>query len=56
MRPDHNTDLDSSYKHVLPDDAPYVVNLAALWAVDPKLARALEELHAWPSGLETEGR
>ena len=38
--PDTN---DSSARFILPDDAPYLANLAALWAVDPKLAAAIEE-------------
>ena len=35
--------LDSSHRFVLPADAPYLANLAALWAADPKLAAAIEE-------------
>src|SRR5450432_3913523 len=34
--------IDSSLRFVLPEDAPYLKNLAALWAVDPKLARQIE--------------
>src|SRR5688572_26087913 len=34
---------DPSARHVLTEDAPYLANLAALWAVDPKLAAAIEE-------------
>jgi hypothetical protein len=40
---------DPSLRHVLPDGAPYVRNLAALWMLDPKLARAIEAL---PEGSE----
>ena len=35
---------DPSRRFVLTRDAPLVRNLAALWAVDPKLARAVEAL------------
>ena len=35
---------DPSFRFVLAEDAPYVRNLAALWATDPKLAAALEAL------------
>src|SRR5687768_5087717 len=34
---------DPSTRFVLPDDAPYLKNLAALWSVDPQLAAAIEE-------------
>jgi hypothetical protein len=33
---------DPSERFVLPDDAPYLRNLAALWAAEPKLARLVE--------------
>ncbi|HEV7302285.1 MAG TPA: 6-hydroxymethylpterin diphosphokinase MptE-like protein [Tepidisphaeraceae bacterium] len=33
---------DPSFAHVLPADAPYLANLAALWATDPKLAASIE--------------
>jgi hypothetical protein len=33
---------DSSQRFVLPDDAAYLKNLAALWAAEPKLARLIE--------------
>jgi hypothetical protein len=45
---------DPSARHVLPTDAPYLANLAALWASDPALAAAIEGLgdtHNYP--LET---
>ncbi len=35
---------DPSLRFVLPDDAPYLKNLAALWATDPKLARLIEAI------------
>jgi hypothetical protein len=41
--------VDPSQRFVLPDDAPLLRNLAALWASEPNLARAVE------SDLETEG-
>jgi hypothetical protein len=34
---------DPSARYVLTEDAPYLANLAALWAVDPRLAAAIEE-------------
>ena len=40
---------DPSQRFVLPEDAPLLRNLAALWASEPNLARAVE------SALETEG-
>jgi hypothetical protein len=39
---------DPSRDHVLPADAPLVRNLAALWAVEPRLARELEALPDGP--------
>src|SRR5688572_22514854 len=33
---------DPSARYVLTQDAPYLANLAALWAVDPRLAAAIE--------------
>src|SRR3954471_411598 len=35
-------------RHVLPDGAPLLKNLAALWVFDPDLAAALEALHPTP--------
>ena len=35
-------------RYVLPDDAPLLKNLAALWATDPELAAELESLHPTP--------
>src|SRR4051794_36011217 len=37
-------DNDPSLRFVLNDDAPYLANLAALWAADPKLAAPIEAL------------
>jgi hypothetical protein len=34
--------IDPSFACVLPPDAPYLANLAALWSVDAKLAAAIE--------------
>jgi hypothetical protein len=36
---------DSSLRFVMEPDSVYVKNLAALWAADPALARAIESLH-----------
>src|SRR5689334_3273676 len=41
---DHRGADDASQRFVLNDDAPYLANLGALWAVDPKLAAAIEAL------------
>ncbi len=41
--------LDASTRFILPDDAPYLRNLAALWQSDPALARRLEATHGQPS-------
>ena len=40
---------DPSQRFVLPDDAPYLKNLAALWAIEPALAAAIEATDATPS-------
>jgi hypothetical protein len=40
---------DLSHRFILPSDAPLLANLAALWAVDPTLARAIEALDGQPS-------
>jgi hypothetical protein len=40
-----NAALTHPSRYVLPDDAPYLDNLAALWSVDPTLAGAIESLH-----------
>jgi hypothetical protein len=37
-----NATLDFSSRYVLPESSPYAKNLAALWALDPKLAREIE--------------
>jgi hypothetical protein len=36
---------DISTRYVLPSDAPLLRNLAALWSLDPDLARRIEALH-----------
>ena len=38
-----SANVDLSGRFVLADDAPYLKNLAALWVVDPGLARIVEE-------------
>src|SRR5450432_573509 len=35
---------DPSLRFLMPADAPYLKNMAALWATEPKLARAIEGL------------
>ena len=40
---------DPSLRFVLPEDAPFLANLAALWTHDPKLAAAIEALDDTPS-------
>jgi hypothetical protein len=35
---------DPSLRYVCPDDAPYIRNLGALWAIEPKLARLIDAL------------
>ncbi|HEX3357976.1 MAG TPA: 6-hydroxymethylpterin diphosphokinase MptE-like protein, partial [Tepidisphaeraceae bacterium] len=40
---------DQSLRFVVADDSPYLANLAALWAHDPKLASAIESLEGQPS-------
>ena len=40
---------DQSLRFVLADDSPFLANLAALWAHDPKLAAAIEALDATAS-------
>ena len=44
-----STTSDPSLRFVLPDDSPFLANLAALWAHEPKLAAAIEALDAIPS-------
>src|SRR3954469_22965364 len=39
---------DPSTRYVLPADAPYLANLAALWAANPTLARAIEAIEETP--------
>jgi hypothetical protein len=41
--------VDLSAQFILPADAPFPANLAALWAVDPDLAIAIESLEGQPS-------
>jgi hypothetical protein len=43
--------VDSSARFVLPEDAPFLANLAALWGADPELAAAIEALEGEPSYL-----
>jgi hypothetical protein len=43
------TAADFSARFVLPADGPYLRNLAALWAVEPKLAEAIESLEGQSS-------
>jgi hypothetical protein len=40
---------DPSVRFILPADAPWLCNLAALWNADPKLAAAIEQLEGQPS-------
>ena len=40
---------DPSQRFILADNAPLIANLAALWAVDPKLAAAIESIESDPS-------
>ena len=42
MPASRETEADASRRFVLPDDAPLLANLAALWVADPALARDLE--------------
>src|SRR5689334_3383774 len=44
-----NSAADASRRFVLGDDAPLARNLAALWAVDPQLAAAIEALRPGPA-------
>lgn len=44
-----STAADPSTRYVLPEDAPYVRNLAALWAHNAKLAREIEALDSQPT-------
>lgn len=46
--------VDSSTRFVLPADAPYLKNLAALWANNPALARAIENQRNDSSGRRLE--
>lgn len=39
-----NASVDPTSVAILPADAPYLANLAALWAVDPVLARRIEAI------------
>src|SRR4051812_41257303 len=36
--------IDPSRRFILPEDAPYLRNMAALWAADPGLARKIEAI------------
>ncbi len=44
--PTANPQRDDGRAAVLPNDAPYLANLAALWAADPILARQVESLES----------
>src|SRR4051812_1093520 len=44
-----DTQHDHSTRFILDDSAPYLANMAALWAVDPKLARNIEAMESLPS-------
>jgi hypothetical protein len=46
---DATDQADLSTRFILPQDAPILANLAALWTVDPGLARAIEALHGQDS-------
>jgi hypothetical protein len=37
---------EPSARFVLPEDAPYLKNMAALWTIDPALAEAIEATHS----------
>jgi len=39
---------DASSRFVVPADAPYLANLAALWTIDPALAAAVEAVEPYP--------
>jgi hypothetical protein len=41
--------VDSSARFILPADAPFLANLAALWSVNPDLAAAVESLEGEPT-------
>src|SRR5690349_1747186 len=45
---------DPSTRYVLPADAPYLANVAALWRQQPGLARAIEAMDDVPPGLVVE--
>jgi hypothetical protein len=45
---------DPSTRYVLPADAPYLANLAALWQQQPGLARAIEAMDATPNSVVVE--
>jgi hypothetical protein len=40
---------DPSLRYAFPEDAPYIRNLGALWAIEPKLARRIDALPPGPS-------
>jgi hypothetical protein len=45
---------DPSKRYVLPADAPYLANLAALWQQQPSLARAVEGMEGVPESVVVE--
>ena len=45
----HDAHQDASVRFVLPADSFYLKNMAALWAIDPKLAVAIEAIEEQPS-------
>src|SRR5262245_2331614 len=46
--------IDPSLRFVMSEDAPLVRNLAALWAIEPKLAREIEALDSWDDAYQIE--
>ncbi|MBC8106815.1 MAG: motility associated factor glycosyltransferase family protein, partial [Anaerolineae bacterium] len=44
-----DTQNDHSTRFIMDESAPYLANLAALWAVDPKLAANIEAMESLPS-------
>ncbi|HVT90340.1 MAG TPA: 6-hydroxymethylpterin diphosphokinase MptE-like protein [Tepidisphaeraceae bacterium] len=46
--------IDQSLRYMLPDDAAYLKNLAALWAMEPHLAREVEALSVADASIVVE--
>src|SRR5437773_11814439 len=44
MQQTGGTSSDRSQRFILPEDSPYLANLAALWAANVELAQAIESL------------